>query len=194
MERKAESTMIENLHKNTGKTIDQWIEIAHHNKGLRHSETVNSLKDTYGLGLFYADLIVHKANKSDARSADAGELIVKQYRGKESLKPIYDHLIKYILGAGDDVEVAPKNAYVSLRRKKQFACLKPATKARFELELILKGHEASGVLEDIDVKGAMCTHRIKLESEDQITEEVLFWFKLAYTKSGLVNKLIVDIQ
>lgn len=82
-----------------------------------------------------------------SRGADAGsvenkdELIEKQYEGKEHLKPIYDSLIDAVLKFGNDVVVAPKNTYVSLRRKKQFATLNPATKTRFEVGINLKGQE-----------------------------------------------------
>ena len=48
---------------------------------------------------------------------------------------------------GSDVEVAPKKTYVSLRRSKQFAIAKAATKTRFDLGLNLKGEEATERLE-----------------------------------------------
>ncbi len=43
------------------------------------------------------------------------------------------------------VEVVPKKANVSYRRKKQFALLTPATKTRFEIGLNVKGQPDQGV-------------------------------------------------
>lgn len=81
-------------------------------------------------------------HESDASSADnQDDLITKQYKGKEHLKPFYDKLISEIQSFGNDIEIAPKNSYVSLRRKKQFATLIPATKTRFEIGINLKGQK-----------------------------------------------------
>ncbi len=176
--------MATNLLKNTGKSLNEWIEIAKENKKEKHSDTVNWLKESYHLGLFFADLIVHKANGTDAGSFNDEELITQQYKGKEHLRSIYDNLITEILLLGDDIEIAPKKAYVSLRRKKQFACLKPASKSRFEIELILKGQEEVGILEANSGAGAMCTHKIKIENEKQLNKEVHNWIKKAYEKAN----------
>lgn len=183
MDKKTEETMAANLLKNTGKSLAEWVEFAKANNKNKHSETVNWLKDNYQLGLFFADLIVHKANGTDAGSFSDEELIAQQYKGKEHLKPIYERLMSEICSFGNDIEIASKKAYVSLRRKKQFACLKPATKTRFELELIIKGQEPTGVLELITGAGAMCTHKIKLESADQINQEIINWINVAYNKA-----------
>ena len=69
---------------------------------------------------------------------------------KEDLKKIYDRLISQIQEFGEDIEISPKNAYVSLRRKKQFATLQPATKTRFEIGINLKGVEPKGILQSIN--------------------------------------------
>lgn len=183
MDKKTEETMAANLLKNTGKSLDEWIEIARKNSKEKHGETVKWLKESYNLGLFFADLIVHKANGTDAGSFSDEELITQQYKRKENLKPIYDIILGNILALGNDIEIAPKKAYVSLRRKKQFACLKPATKKRFEIELILKDQKEEGVLETITGAGAMCTHKIKIESEKQLNDEVYKWIKTAYEKA-----------
>lgn len=184
MDKKTEDTMAANLLKNTGKSLSEWTEIVKANNKGKHGETVKWLKETYDLGLFFADMIVHKANGTDAESYSHDELIVMQYKGKEALKPIFDTVMSKILELGDDVEVAPKKAYVSLRRKKQFACLKPATKTRFEIELIIKGQEATGILETISGAGAMCTHKIKIETEADLSDEVYQWIKTAYEKAN----------
>ncbi|MCX8131672.1 MAG: DUF4287 domain-containing protein [Clostridia bacterium] len=184
MDKKTEDTMIENLYKNTGKTIEEWVIIINENKSPKHSQSVQFLKEQFGLGTFYADLVVHKANGTDSGSVDSETLIENQYKGKENLKPIYDELLLRIMNFGDDIEIVPKNTYVSLRRKKQFCCLKPATKTRFEIELIIKGQEPHGILELISGAGAMCTHKIKIESLSQITEEVVNWIKVAYSKAA----------
>lgn len=85
---------------------------------------------------------------------------------------------------GNDVEVAPKNAYVSLRRKKQFAILQPATKTRFEIGINLKGQPATGRLESITAANAMCSHKINLASIEEADKEVIQWLKRAYDSGG----------
>lgn len=177
---KATLTMIENLHKNTGKTLEEWITIVKKQHLARHSETIKFLKDNHGLSHGFANLVAHKAKGSDAGSAENQEdLITKQYQGKEHFKPIYDKLILEIQNFGSDIEIAPKNAYVSLRRKKQFATLQPATKARLEIGINLKGQAPEGKLE-AEKPNAMCSHKIKISSIGDIDGEVMEWIKTAY--------------
>jgi hypothetical protein len=81
------------------------------------------------------------------------------------------------------VEVAPKNAYVSLRRSKQFAMLIPATKTRFEIGINLKGQPGDGRLEANTASNAMCSHKINIASVDEVDDEVIGWLRLAYEKA-----------
>lgn len=179
----AEQTMIDNLFKNTGQTLDQWIELLRNQNLDKHGEMMKFLKETHGLTHGFANMITHKARKSDAGSVDnVNDLVHAQYLGKEHFKPIYDHLISSIQAFGDDVEIAPKNAYVSLRRKKQFAILQPATKTRFEIGLNLKGEDTQGKLEVS--KNAMCSHVIKLTDLKDLDDEKLAWIKTAYKGAG----------
>jgi hypothetical protein len=68
------------------------------------------------------------------------DLLVDQiYSGaKAKLRPIHDAFMARIEEFGP-FEVAPKKAYVSLRRKKQFATIGPATNTRVEVGLNMKG-------------------------------------------------------
>ncbi len=181
---KATLTMIVNLHKQTGKSLDQWINIVKNENFTKHSEIINFLKENHGLTYGFANLIAHKSKGSDAGSAeDQNELITKQYQGKENLKPIYDKLISEIQTFGNDVEIAPKNSYVSFRRKKQFAILNPATKTRFEIGINLKGQEPSGKLE-AEKPNSMCSHKIKISGVSEIDNEIISWIKTAYENAG----------
>ena len=181
---KATQTMIDNLQKNTGKSLDQWIAIVKKKNFGKHGEILKFLKEDHGLTHGFANLIALKAKGSDAGSAEnPDDLIVKQYQGKESLKPIYDKLLAGILAFGGDIEIAPKNTYVSLRRKKQFALLNPATKTRFEIGIILKGQEPKGKLE-AEKPNAMCTHKINITDLKDIDDEIMQWLRKAYDNAG----------
>jgi len=181
----AEKTMIDNLFKNTGKSMEQWIDIVNKGNFAKHGEIINYLKEEHGFTHGFANLVALKSRQSDAGSAtDVNSLIVNQYKGKEHFKPLYDKLMQHISTFGNDVEVAPKNAYVSLKRKKQFAILQPATKTRFEIGLNVKGQEATGVLEVITAANSMCSHKINISDDAGITPEVTNWIKAAYEKAG----------
>ena len=181
----AEKTMMENLHKVSGKPLSEWIEIAKKKQLPKHGDILKFLKEEYGLTYGYANLVAHKTMGTDAGSAEnTDDLIEKQYVGKEHFRPIYERLMKEIAGFGSDFEIAPKNAYVSLRRKRQFAILQPATKNRFEIGINLKGQEPKGVLELVSGTNNMCSHKIKIESDNDITPEVIDWIRLAHDKSN----------
>ena len=182
---KAEQTMVDNLHKNTGKTLEQWIEIVRKENFEKHGQILKFLKEKHSFTHGFATMVALKSRGTDSGSVEnKEELIEKQYKGKEHFKPIYDKLILDILKFGKDVEIAPKNAYVSLRRKKQFAILQPATKRRFEIGINLKGEEPKGKLEEIKTANSMCSHKMNLTDINEIDTEVMKWIKTAYDNAG----------
>lgn len=182
---KATQTQIANIEKNTGKTLQQWIEIVNKSGFAKHGELVNFLKEKHGFTHGNANTVVHFAKQSHAGAAEnSDDLIAEQYKGKENLKPWYDKIMAEINKFGKDVEAAPKKAYVSLRRKKQFALIQPSTKDRLDIGLNIKGVEPSGIVEDGKKWNAMCTHRIRIENEKAINKDLFNWIKQAYELAG----------
>ena len=181
----ATQTMIDNLQKNSGKSLDEWIAIVTKEKLQKHGEILKFLKESHGFTHGFANLVAHKALKSDAGSADdQDELVTKQYVGKESFWPIYELLKKEIASFGKDVEFIPKNSYVSVKRKKQFAILVLATKTRYEVGINLKGQPAHGILELETKANSMCSHKVVVNHEEQITPELISWLRKAYEAAG----------
>ena len=80
-------------------------------------------------------------------------------------------------------EKAPKKSYVSMRRKKQFAMLGPATKDQVELGLNAKGLNASGRLKGVP-PGGMCQYTVRLSKVSEIDAELLAWVRAAYEAAG----------
>jgi len=182
---KAEQTMVDNLYKNTGKTLEQWIALVKKENFEKHGQIISFLKDEHGFTHGFANLVAHKSKGSDAGSAEnTDDLITKQYQGKEHFKPLYEKLMLEIKSFGSDIEIAPKIAYVALRRKKQFAILQPATKTRFDIGINLKGQEPKGKLEAVTTANAMCSHKINLADIRDVDAEVIGWIKTAYEHAG----------
>ncbi len=173
------ATMLANIPDKTGKTLEVWISLIAQSGHVKHGEIVKFLKNEHGVTHGFANLI-------SAKSRETGEeidLIATQYSGpKEALKPLHDAIVKYAkTPLGGDIELSPKKASHSLRRKKQFALIIPATKTRIDLGLSLKGEESQRRLESVN---AMCSHRTRLESEKEFDQEVKDWVKEAYSRAG----------
>lgn len=177
-------TMIDNLQKNTGVSLEEWVGRLQEKAFTKYSEGVSWLKTEHGLGHGYANLIAHTAKQDVQPAMSEADQVAAQYVGKEHFRPIYDQLHQALVAFGDDVEVAPKKANVSYRRKKQFALLTPATKTRFEIGLNVKGQPDQGVLRAITKKNAMCSHQIDLASVEEITPEVMDWLRKSYDLAG----------
>ena len=182
---KAYATQLSNIEKSTGKKLAVWITIINKSGFAKHGELVNFLKEKHDFTHGNANMLVHYAKQSHAGAAEnSDDLITEQYKGKENLKAWYTKIMAEINKFGKDVEVSPKKAYVSLRRKKQFAIIQPSTKDRLDIGLNIKGVPPSGNAEDGSKWNAMCTHRIKIEEEKTVNKDLIAWIKKAYEQAG----------
>ena len=175
--------MEEGLLEKTGEPLEHWIKVVESARLDKHKAIIDYLKSEHGFTHGFANFVALKARKSDAGSIDDDTLLENQYKGKETLKPIYDKLVAEIMKFGKDITKTPKKDSVSLIRKKQFALIKPATKTRVDLGLKLKDKPEEGRLGSSGPFGTMCTHRVQLTSVDEVDDEVLSWIKEAYEKA-----------
>jgi predicted transport protein len=178
------ATMIDNFKEKTGHNLEEWKVILKGQNLTKHGEIVKFLKEQHNITHGYASEIGLKVLGSDAdSSSDTEAFIESQYKGKEHLKAYYDKLLAEIQNFGGAFEIAPKKTYVSLKRKKQFIILNPASKTRFEIGFNLKGVEAKGKLENEKPNG-ICSHKINLADISEIDKEVIDWIKMAFDMAG----------
>lgn len=172
------ATMLANIPEKTGKPLTQWISIVADSGHEKHGAILKFLKEEHGVSHGFANLIASKARET----GEQVDLVAAQYSGgKEGLRPLYEEIVAFANSLGSDVEVAPKKASVSLRRKKQFALVTPATKSRIDLGLALKGKEP---VQRLEAYNAMCSHRVRLEGISDFDDEAKNWVKEAYSRSG----------
>jgi len=186
---KAIATQISNIEKKTGKSLDELTTLIKSSGILKHGEIVTMLKTSLGLGHGDANTLTHIALKTDGASAAAekglaGDTVLDEiYVGpKASMRPIHEALIAQIDKLGE-YEVAPKKGYVSLRRKKQFAMLGPATNTRFEVGINLKGVPGTERLIE-QAPGEMCQFKVKVGEPAEVDVELMVWVKTAYEQSA----------
>lgn len=181
---KALATQIKNIEVRTGRTIDQLKSLAQNSGLSKHSEIVNMLKRDLGIGHGDANTIAHLAKAStQADNSVAADPIDALYVGpKAVLRQIHESLLVQMEKFGS-FESAPKQKYVSYRRKKQFAMIGPATNTRVELGLNIKELPPSPRLEKLPA-GQMCNFRVKLTDATQVDAELVAWAKMAYDTAG----------
>lgn len=178
---KALQTMIDNMPEKTGKSLQEWKQILMSKAFAKHGEAVKFLKEEHGVTHGFANTIVALSKENNDTPED---LVANQYKGKESLLPIYKKLLEVVDTFGEDVLKTPKKASVSIIRKKQFALIKPATKTRIDLGLKLKDKPITDRLGNSGPFGTMCTHRVQITSVDDIDAELINWLKEAYNKAN----------
>lgn len=178
---KSETEMLESmkagLQEKTGQPLEHWVAVVKASGLEKHSEQVKLLKAEHGLGHGHANLVCQAAK--GRFEADTGDMLEAQYTGKDALRPIYDALAAHAASLGDDVDIAPKKTSVAFRRSKNFAVVTPATKSRIDLGLNLKGEPGTERLLE-EKPGAMCTHKVRLDSLGAVDDEVRAWLKRAY--------------
>ncbi|HSL33966.1 MAG TPA: DUF4287 domain-containing protein [Candidatus Limnocylindrales bacterium] len=176
----ATATMIANYPARTGRSLDEWVALIRSSGRTRHAEIVAMLKSEHGMTHGFANLAAITALRGDDGPA-GDDLVAAMYAGpRAAARPLHDALIEAVGAFGPDVELAPKKAYVSLRRSKQFGTVGPGPAGRLEVGLNLPGEAAGGRLESTT---GMCSHRVRIASVDELDTELLGWLRQAYERA-----------
>ena len=186
----AVATQLANIEKRTGKSLEALADILRASGLAKHGEQVAMLKRELGMGHGDANLLAHHVRGLDAEAAgqsgpaSSAEIVDGLYSGKKAaLRPIHDRLMAAIARFPGEFEIAPKKSYLSLRRKKQFAMIGPATATQVEVGLNLKGATATDRLVALPPKG-MCDFKVRVAGPGEVDEELLGWIRAAYDGAG----------
>ena len=186
---KAVETQIKNIQAKTGKSFDELAAIVRNSGLSKHGEIRAMLQRDLGLGYGDANALVHAVLQSDGtRAAAAGEMSTEDvlagiYSGpKAALRPIHEALMSHINGWGE-FETLPKKGYVSLRRKKQFAMIGPATNTRVEVGINSRELEAHPRLL-AQPAGSMCNFVVRLTEAGEVDEQLVGWLRRGYEGAG----------
>ncbi len=186
---KARETQLRNIEAKTGRSLDELRRIVQKSGLKKHGDIRAMLMRELGLGYGDANSLVFFALQSDGQSAaeakgdSLAEVSDEIYSGrKAALRPIHDRLLASVSKFGP-FEVVPKKGYVSLRRKKQFAMVGPATVTAVEIGLNVKDLPPAGRLVALP-PGGMCQYRVRIGSTAEVDKELLEWIKRAYESAG----------
>jgi len=178
---------IRNIEATYGKPMSEWQAIIAASGMTKHTDVVNMLKSDYGMthGAAHRVALVARQAAQPAGTERDNDPIGALYTGKKAgLRPLHEALMKAVEALGDDIELAPKKGYVSLRRRKQVAMIQPSAAGRIDLGLILRDMPADERLESAAGFNALFTHRVRLFGPADVDAQLISWLQRAYDHAG----------
>ena len=186
---RAKATQIANIQKKTGKSLEELTGLIQTSGLSKHGEIRSMLMEKLGLGYGDANMLVQHILKTDVllvvqeKGLSTEDILDEIYSGpKASLRPIHEKVMSAIQQFGE-FEIAPKKGYVSLRRKRQFAMLGPATTTRIELGINIKNLDVDERLIE-QPAGSMCNYKVRFSEAEQVDETIVSWVRRAYEAAG----------
>jgi len=174
-------TQIRNIEASYGKPLDHWFAVIDASGLTKHNQVVAMLKTDHGLAHGAAHRVSLLARqRHDTAAAEPLDPADALYAdAKAGLRPLHDALLGQIRALGS-FDVAPKKGYLSLRRRRQFAMIQPAT-SRIDLGLILPATTpATGRLETAAKFNPLFTHRVRITAPTDLDDELRAWIATAY--------------
>jgi hypothetical protein len=186
--KQAVQTQLANIEKRSGKSLAELAALIRASGLSKVGEVRTLLKTELGLGHGDANAVaLHVLNgpamaSIGPASADAGEadLVLDEiYSGaKAGLRPLHEAVMALVCEFGE-FEIAPKKGYLSLRRKKQFAMLGPATQSKIEIGFNMKD-QAAGPRLIAQAPGGMCNYKLRLGAMDEVDADLRAWLRCAF--------------
>lgn len=177
---------VRNIEQTSGTPIASWLERIDRSGLIKHTDVVAMLKHDYGLphGSAHRLSLVARARTEQPPAATPAAITHALYVGnKAALVPIHQRLLETMATLGDDIQQTPKKGYVSLRRHRQFAMIKPGAK-EINLGLVLGDVPIGGRLESAATFNALFSHRVRLRAPDEVNQELTEWLRLAYERAA----------
>lgn len=174
--------MVAGLKEKTGKSLEEWRVVIAEAGLAKHGEVVSFLKAQHGLTHGYANQIALNRVEAAVPEGEVADPISTIFDKRLLARAIYDALLPQVLALGSDVDVAPKKANVSIRRKKQFLLCQPAAD-RLDVGIHLPGQAPDGRLEASGSFNAMVSHRVRVKSVEEVDEALLGWIRAAYERA-----------
>lgn len=176
-------TQLRNIRQKTGKTLAQLGEALSASGLTKHSEQRSYLMDAVGIGYGDANTVVHALKRLATPTSATDDPLAAIYVGaKAHLRGIHEQLMIDISAFGE-FELAPKKACVSLRRKKQFAMVGPATKSQIEVGINVREIPPNPRAKSMP-PASMCRYTVRLSNLDEIDTELLGWVRSAFDEAG----------
>jgi hypothetical protein len=186
-------TQLKNIQARTGKSIAELHAAVAASGAAKHGEKRSWLMEHLGLGYGDANTVVHFIDKPLPDLQGAGPAVATAdriddpldaiYAGtKAGLRPLHDAVMAAIRDFGP-FEEAPKKTYVSLRRRKQFAMVGPATKDSVEIGLNAKDLEPHPRLK-VQPSGSMCAATTRITHAADVDALLANWLRRAYDAAG----------
>jgi hypothetical protein len=186
-------TQLRNIQARTGKTIAELLAAVQASGLAKHGERRSWLMEQFKLGYGDANTVVHFVDKplpelgsaapAAQPAAHDGEPLDAIYGGtKAHLRPLHESVMQAVAALGP-CEQAPKKTYISLRRKKQFAMLGPATQDLIELGLNAKDLPPHPRLKAMP-PGGMCQYTVRLGRASEVDDTLTGWLRAAYQAAG----------
>ncbi|MBL8331336.1 MAG: DUF4287 domain-containing protein [Rubrivivax sp.] len=189
-------TQLRNIQARTGKTIAELHAAVAAGGAARHGEKRSWLMEHFKLGYGDANTVALFIGKplpdlgdttataalapaSTAAAATPADALAGIYTGaKAGLRPLHEAVMAQIKSFGA-FEEAPKKSYISLRRKKQFAMVGPATKDSIEIGLNAKDLPVDARLK-VQPPGSMCNATTRITSTAELDTPLKDWLRRAY--------------
>jgi hypothetical protein len=188
----ARLNQLRNIQARTGKTIVEFHEALAASGLTKVSQQRTWLMEQFKLGYGDANMVALFFGKplppldSPATAAPhlpVGDPLVEIYSGaKAKLMPLHGAVLDMVREIGP-FEASPKKSYVSLRRRKQFAMLGPATKELIEIGLNAKTLSPAARLKVMPA-GGMCQYTVRIGSVTDIDKELQGWLRTAFDQAG----------
>jgi hypothetical protein len=176
------ANQLRNIEARTGMGLDAVRKLIAASGLSKHAEVRAMLMQKLDLGYGDANALAHAAAK-DAGSASAPDALEAIYvDAKAALRPLHDHIVAAIAKWGA-FETAPKKGYVSLRRKKQFAMVGPATRTQIEIGLNARNLPADTRLKALP-PGGMCQYSVRVAQTSEVDAQLLGWVRMAFDAAG----------